>query len=77
MNGYLDVVLRKAQEVFTKDDINPETRFKEDLAAKSINIAQLMNVLEDEYDVELPYMDFRRCETIAEVAAFIKKLDEE
>lgn len=74
---YLNCLLEKAKEVFTRDDITPDTRFKEDLGAKSINIAQLMNVLEDEYDFEIPYMDFKRCTTIAEAAEFVKSLDEE
>lgn len=77
MDQHLSCVLEKAKKIFTRDDITPSTRFKADLAAKSINIAQLMNVLEDEYDVEIPYMEFNRCATIADAAEFIKKLDEE
>lgn len=77
MESYLEVVLEKGRIAFTRNDLTPQTRFKEDLAAKSLNIAQLMNMLEDEYDIEIPYMDFKRCATFEEAAAFLKTLDEE
>jgi acyl carrier protein len=32
---------------------------------------QIIAVLEDEYDVELPFMQFRRSKTLAEAAAFV------
>lgn len=77
MNQYLEFVIEAAKKVFTTDDISPETRFVEDLSAKSINIAQLMNALEDEYDVEVPYMEIKRKATVAEVAAYMEELVEE
>jgi acyl carrier protein len=72
---YLEFVLKTAKMVFTRDDIKPETRFKEDLNAKSISSAQLMNAVEDEYDMEVPYMEFKRKETVAEAAEYIRQLD--
>lgn len=77
MEKYLEVVLEKARIVFTRDDLTPQTRFKEDIGAKSLNIAQLMNMLEDEYDIEIPYMQLNRCATFEEAAALLKTLDEE
>ena len=77
MNEYLEFVLEQAKSVFTRDDITPETRFKEDLNAKSLCIAQLMNAIEDEYDVEIPYMEFKRQNTIAEAAEFVAEKVEE
>ena len=74
---YLEFVLAQAKIVFTRTDITPETRFKEDLNAKSLSIAQLMNAIEDEYDVEVPYMEFKRKETIADAAAYAAELAEE
>ena len=77
MNEYLEFVLNAAKKVFMEEDITAETRFTEDLNAKSISIAQLMNALEDEYDVEVPYMEFKRRRTIGEAAAYIEELVEE
>lgn len=76
-NNYLDFVLEEAKRVFTREDITPETRFNEELTAKSLSIAQLMNAIEDEYDIEVPYMEFKRKATIAEVAEFVANLVEE
>jgi len=74
---YLDFVLETAKKVFATEDIDPDTRFREDLNAKSLSIAQLMSAIEDEYDVEVPYMDISRKKTIAEVADFIQALLED
>ena len=74
MDKYLDFVLTTAKEVFTTDDITPETSFKDDLNATSISIANLMNAIEDEYDVTVPYMKFRKCLTMQDAAEFVKEL---
>ena len=62
-------VLKKAPAELTAD-----TRFVQDLKAKSVNMVQIMTVLEDEFDVEIPYMQMRRRESIGEAAAFIAEL---
>ena len=77
MEQHLEFILAKAKEIFKREDLSPVTRFNEDLNAKSLIIAQLMNAIEEEYDIEVPYMDFKRCETIAEAAGYIKRLNEE
>ncbi len=50
------------------------TRFKEDLGCGSANIVQITVALEDEYDVEVPYMAFNRCKTFGEAADFMSEL---
>ena len=40
-------------------------------------MSQMTNFLEDEFDVEVPYMEFRRKTTIGEAADFIVELVEE
>ena len=50
------------------------TRFEEDLHAKSTDIVRFTTALEDEYDVEVPFMAFRRCATFADAAAYISDL---
>jgi acyl carrier protein len=49
------------------------TKFEE-LALKSANYSQLTTYLEDAFDVEVPYMDFRRKKTIGEAAEYIEEL---
>ena len=47
------------------------TRFAEDLNAKSTQITQITTFLEDEFDTEIPFMDFRRKETFGEAIDYI------
>lgn len=71
-------LIERAAEVFsvTKDELNGQTRFNEDLNAKSGNIVQITTFLEDEFDIEVPYMDFRRKKTFDEAAEYIEELVE-
>lgn len=48
----------------------------EALGAKSAQYVQVTTVLEDEYDVEIPYMDFKRKKTFNDAAAYIVQLIE-
>lgn len=51
-----------------------ETRFKEDMGCKSVDIVRITTALEDEYDVEVPFMAFNRCATFGEAAAYMSQL---
>jgi acyl carrier protein len=46
----------------------------ETLGLKSVNYSQLTTSLEDELDVEIPFMDFRRKKTIGEAADYLIEL---
>ena len=59
------------------EDMNENMRFAEDLKAKSTNISQITTFLEDEFDIEVPYMQFRRKATIGEAADFVCELLDE
>lgn len=59
------------------ETLGPETSFKDDLQCKSANIVQFTTALEDEYDVEVPYMEFNRKATFAEAADYIAELCDE
>lgn len=54
--------------------LNENTRFKEDLGCKSNNIVQITVALEDEYDVEVPFMAFNRCATFGDAADYMSEL---
>lgn len=74
----LAVIIKRAAEVFSVDPatLNEGTALEADLKAKSANIVQITTVLEDEFDVEVPYMDFKRKKTFGEAAAYIEQLVE-
>ncbi len=57
-------------------DITPETTFEEH-NTKSVQISQMTTFLEDEFDIEVPYMQFKRNKTVGEAAEFVTELLEE
>lgn len=59
------------------DTLGPNTNFKEDLACKSANMVQFLAALEDEFDIEVPYMEFNRKATFDEAADYVLELCEE
>ena len=74
----LQKLIERTAEVFKKDpaELTPDLNFEKDLKAKSVNLVQIITVLEDEFDVEIPFMQFRRKATIGEAAAFVAELCE-
>jgi acyl carrier protein len=56
--------------------ITPDTTFAEH-NTKSTQISQMTTYLEDELDCEVPYMQFKRCKTVGEAAAFVADLLDE
>ncbi|MBR2696080.1 MAG: acyl carrier protein [Parasporobacterium sp.] len=75
----IQILIDRAAKMFGLDPatLGPETRFKEDLQCKSANIVQFTTTLEDEYDVEVPYMEFNRKATFADAADYIAELCDE
>lgn len=78
-----DQVLKKLVErvcvLFGKpaDELSESTNFATDLGAKSGNVSQMTTFLEDEFDVEIPFMEFRRKATIGEAADYVVELIDE
>ena len=72
------ILVEKAAKMFGIDPstLGPETSFKE-LGCKSANIVQFTTSLEDEYDIEVPYMEFNRKATFADAAEYIAELCDE
>lgn len=57
--------------------ITEETTFEADLGAKSTNITTMLTQLEDDYDVEIPFLQVKRAKTVGATADLIaSKLDE-
>lgn len=72
----LDALCKKAVQLFGVDvgSLGPDTRFEEDLNAKSVNIVQFSATLEDIYEVEIPFMEFKKKKTFGEVADYIAEM---
>ena len=69
-------IIQRTSEVFKKNPagLNADTDFVADLKAKSVNYVQIIAVLENEFDVEITFMQFRRKRTLGEAADFVAQL---
>lgn len=66
-------MIERAAPLFGKkpEEMNEGMTFVEDLNAKSVHYSQITTYLEDHFDVEIPYMPFRRNKTIGEAVDFV------
>lgn len=73
----LETLINRAAEVLKVDaaELSGDSSF-EAYGAKSAQYVQVTTVLEDEYDVEIPYMDFKRKKTFNEAAEYVVQLIE-
>ncbi len=55
-----------------KDDIKPESNFKEDLKADSLDLFELVMALEDEYSVSIPSEELENIVTVQDVVNYIE-----
>lgn len=53
--------------------LSGDTQLDADLHCASMHLVQLSTILENEYEVEVPYMEMKRCKTFADVAAYVDK----
>ena len=72
----VEALVKKAAEVFHRDpaQLGADTSFIDDLEAKSVNFVQFSAMLEDLYDVEVPFMEFKRKKTFADAGKYIADL---
>ena len=52
--------------------ITPETSFKDDLGADSLDLMELLMALEDEYNIEISAEELADAQTVGEVLDFLK-----
>ena len=66
-------IKEKAADIFGVDasTLDESTSFVDDLHCKSVNIVQFASALEDEYEVEVPYMQLNKCKTFLDAAKFV------
>ena len=58
------------------EELSDDTQLIADLGAKSVNFVRIISALEDEFDLEIPFMEFRRKRTIGEAIDYIVQLCE-
>lgn len=70
----LAVLVKTAVRLFNANaaDLSSETKFS-DLKCKSVDYVKFSAALEDEFEIEVPYMQMRRCETFADACNFVAK----
>mgnify|MGYP003597089942 CR=1 FL=1 len=66
-------IVERLTAMVGEKDYTEATEYAE-LNLKSGNYSQMINVLEDEFDVEIPYMEFKRSRTIGDSVNFIVSL---
>lgn len=71
-------LIERASGIWNQDQasLSADTVFA-DLHPKSAHYSQLTTFLEDEFDIEVPYMTFKRCKTFGEAAEYVTELLEE
>ncbi|WP_434064310.1 acyl carrier protein [Proteinivorax tanatarense] len=57
----------------SEEDIKPETRFQEDLELDSLDIMDLLMVLEEEFDLQIPDEQLQTMNTVGDIVNFIEE----
>lgn len=52
--------------------LTPETSFKEDLGADSLDLFELVMALEEEFDIEIPSEDLETIKTIGDIETYVQ-----
>jgi len=55
------------------DDIQMESRFEEDLEAESLDVVEMIMLLEEEYEFEIPEEIAEKLKTVKDVVDYIEK----
>ncbi|MCL5736562.1 MAG: acyl carrier protein [Actinobacteria bacterium] len=58
------------------EELNDGIELIADLGAKSVNLVRIISALEDEFEVEIPFMQFRRHKTIGGAIGYVVQLYE-
>ena len=71
-----DSVMKAVARICKKDisTLSRNTRFVDDLYIKSANVVELVSLLENEFQVEIPFGEARRNKTIGEAIDLVVRL---
>ena len=54
-----------------ESDISPESRLDEDLGADSLDLTEIVMVIEEEFDLDIPDADAEKLVTVQDVVSYI------
>lgn len=76
MEEIRDFLVGKVSELcgVPKDNITDDTELIKDLGMKSATLVVLIAALEDQFDVDIDFMKFRRALSVSEAVAFLDDL---
>ena len=57
------------------NEMTPETSFKEDLGADSLDLFELVTNLEEEYNIEIPAEELENLTTVGKVIDYLKSVN--
>ena len=75
-------MLEKLKEIIVNyvevepENIQPESRFMEDLGFTSFDFMSMLGELEDEFDVEIDQQEVANVRTVGEAVAYLEKISE-
>ena len=75
-------MFEKIREIITryveveKEQINPDSRFIEDLGFSSFDFVTMLGDLEDEFDIEVNEQEVVEIRTVGEAVSYVEKLTE-
>lgn len=69
----LALMIQKCKALVGDKPMDAATRF-EDLGAKSVDLVKMIATLEDEFGVDINFMEFRRRKTLGEAAEYVASL---
>ncbi|MEM2897428.1 MAG: acyl carrier protein [Candidatus Bathyarchaeia archaeon] len=69
-----EIVKEIIADVFKKkvNELSFETSFVDDLHAKSVQIIELLALLEDKFNISIPFAEVKKNKTIGEAIEYIK-----
>ncbi len=72
----IEMIINKCASLYGKDasEYSEETKFTEDLNAKSVDLVKIIGELEDEFGLDINFMEFRRQPTIGAAADYVESL---
>ena len=56
----------------SEEEIKPESKFKDDLGADSLDLFELVMALEEEFGVEIPSEDLEKLATVNDAIEYMK-----
>ena len=71
-----EMVVERLTAMLGAQDYTEETKYA-DIGIKSGHYSQMITLLEDEFDVEIPFMQFRRKLTVGESVDYVCELLDE